>query len=55
MNKLQTYLLLDENQANKGDGTKKLLKDKEDTIQLLKKKMKIPATQLIQASKLLEL
>ena len=53
--KLQTYLLLAKNQANKGDGTKILLKEKEDTIQLLKKKLKIPATQLIQASELSEL
>ena len=53
--KLQTYLLLDENQDDKGDGTHKPLQEKEDTIQLLNKKLKIPATQLIQASKLSEL
>ena len=47
---LRTNLLLAENQADKGAGTKKLLKEKEDTIQLLKKKRKIPGTQLIQAS-----
>ena len=35
--KLQTDLLLVENEADKGVGTKRLLKEKEDTIQLLKK------------------
>ena len=47
--------MLAENQDNKGAATKKLLNEKEDTIQLLKKKLKIPATQLIKASNLLEL
>ena len=53
--KLQIDLLLAEKQVDKGAGTKKLLKEKEDTIQLLKKKLKILATQLIQPSKLSEL
>ena len=52
---IETYLLLDENQDDKGDGTKKLLKGKEDTIHLLKKKLNIPTTQLIQALEILEL
>ena len=50
--KLEECFLFAENQDNKGAATKKLLNEKEDTIQLLKKKMKIPATQLIQASEL---
>ena len=46
---------MDENKYDKGTSTQMLLKEKEDTIQLLKKKLKILATQLIQDSKLSEL
>ena len=53
--KLQTYLLATKRQANKGERIQKLVNEKENDIQLLKKKLKIPSTQLIQASKLAEL
>ena len=46
---------MDENKYDKGTSTQMLLKEKEDTIQLLKKKLKILATQLIQDSNLSEL
>ena len=44
-----------ESQANKGDATQKLLNKKENTIQLLKKNLNIPSTQLIWASDLTKL
>ena len=50
--KLQIDLLAADSQVDKGSATHKLLNEKERTIQLLKKKLKIPSTQLIQASKL---
>ena len=53
--KLEEWFLLAENQDNKGAATKKLLNEKENTIQLLKKKINILATQLIKASDLLDL
>ena len=53
--KLQVYLLAIHNEENKGYITKKILEGKENTIQLLNKKLKICATQLIQDSKLTEL
>ena len=53
--KLQTDLLTVEGQDDKGEGIQKLLNEKENAIQLLKKKLKIPATQLIQASELAKL
>ena len=49
--KLQTDLLDAESQADKGSGIQKSLDEKENVIQLLKK-LKIPSTQLIQASEL---
>ena len=42
--KLQTYLLDAESQEDKGEGIQKLLNEKENAIQLLKKKLKIPST-----------
>ena len=53
--KLQTDLLAADSYAYKGSATQKLLNEKENTIQLLKKKLKIPSTQLIQAYELTEL
>ena len=53
--KLQECFLLVKNQDNKGAATKKLFNEKENTIQLLKKKINILATQLIKASDLLDL
>ena len=44
-----------DNESNKGEVTQKIIAEKENTIQLLKKKLKIHATQLIQASELTEL
>ena len=41
--------------GDKGASTQKLLKYKESTIQPLKRKLDIPATQLIQTSKLTEI
>ena len=48
-------LLVIEGHENKEAGIQKLLNEKENAIQLLKKKLKIPATQLIQASELAKL
>ena len=45
--KLQGDLLDIDNEANKGEVTQKILEEKENTILLLKKKLKILATQLI--------
>ena len=39
----------------KGVATQRLLKDKEGTIQLLKKKIEIPSAQLIQTAELTEI
>ena len=41
--------------TDKGAGTQRLLNEKENTIQLLKKKLRIPGTILIQDSELSEL
>ena len=41
-----------DSESNTGQAIKKILAEKENTIQLLKNKLKIQATQLIQASKL---
>ena len=41
---LQGDLLAIDNEANKGEVTQKIVADKENTIQPLKKKLKIPAT-----------
>ena len=43
INKLQTYLLAAEIQADKGAEIQKLLNEKNNSIQLLKKKLKIPS------------
>ena len=43
-----------DSQADKGAAVQKLLNGKENAIQLLKKKLKIPSTQLIQTSELTE-
>ena len=53
--KLQGNLLAIDNEANKGEFTQKILAEKENTIQLIKKKFKIPTTQLIQYFELIEL
>ena len=53
--KLHGYLLTIDNEADKGEVTKKIHDEKENTIQLLKKKLKIPTTQLIQGFELTEL
>ena len=52
--KLQGYLLAANGETNKGEATQKLLAEKESTMQLLKKKLKAPTTQLIRASELSE-
>ena len=44
-----------DSETNKGESTQNFLTKKENTIQLLKKKLKILATKLIQASELTEL
>ena len=41
-------------QADKGDATQKMLKEKENAIQFLKMKLNIPTTQLIQTSEITE-
>ena len=43
-------LLVADSQVDKGASTQKLLKEKENAIQLLKNKLNIPSTQLIQTS-----
>ena len=48
-------MLAMDSEVDKGQATQKILAEKENTIQLLKNKLKIPATQLIQASELTEL
>ena len=53
--KLQRYLLTMDSEVDEGKVTQKILAEKETTIQLLKKILKIPVTQLIQASELTEL
>ena len=53
--KLKGDLLAMDSEVYKGQETKNILAEKESTIQLLKKKLKIPSTQLIQDSKLTEL
>ena len=50
--KIQVKLLVVDSQANKRDSTQKLWKEKENAIKLLKKKLNIPSTQLIQTSEL---
>ena len=52
MNKIQGYLLAMDSESDRGQATKKILVEKESIIQLLKKKLKIPSTQLIQAYEL---
>ena len=52
---IQGDLLTAYNEVDKGAATLKFLIEKENTIKLLKKKLKIPATELIQASELTEL
>ena len=42
--KLQTYLLAAESQVDKGSSIQKLLNEKDNSIQLLKKKLNIPYT-----------
>ena len=53
--KLQGYFLTADSETNKGKSTQNILTKKENTIQLLKKKLKIPTTQLIQAFDLTEI
>ena len=50
--KLQIDLLFVGGQFDKGDGIQRLLDEKEKDIQLWKKKILIPATQLIQRTEL---
>ena len=50
--KLQTELLVARGQSDKGASIQRLLDEKEKDIQLLKKKILIPATQLIQGPEL---
>ena len=47
--------MVPESQADKGEWMHKLLNEKKNSIQLLKKKLKIPSTQLIQESELVKL
>ena len=44
-----------DSEVDKGQANKKKLAEKEKTIQLLKNKLKIPATQLLQDFELIEL
>ena len=53
--KLQGHLLTADCGTYKRGETQKLLTEKENAIQLLNKKLNNPATQLIQASELIEL
>ena len=48
--KLHIDLLVIESQVDKGAGIQKFLSEKENIIQILKNKLKIPSTQIIQAS-----
>ena len=41
-----------DSESKKGEATQKIIAEKENTIQLLQKKLKIPASQLIQAFEL---
>ena len=50
--KVQVDLLVMDSEPDMGQAIKKILVEKENTIQLLKKKLKIPVTQLIHASEL---
>ena len=52
---LQTNLLVAKSQEDEGSCIQKLLNEKENAIQLLKKMLKIQSTLLIQASELAEL
>ena len=52
--KLQVWLLVTDSQADKGVATQKLLNEKGNAFQLLKKKLKIPSTQLIKTFELIE-
>ena len=54
INNLQSEAMQIEGPAHKGILAQKLLDDKEKEIQTLKKKLKIPATQLTQAEELAE-
>ena len=49
--KLQADLLVIDSQADKGVATQKLLNEKENTIQMLKKKVKISSTELTELEK----
>ena len=53
--KLQTELLAAGGKYDKGVGIQRLLDDKEKDIQLLKKKIRIPSTQLIHGLELDEI
>ena len=52
---LQVDISVEYSLGDKGTTTQRLLKDKEGTIQLLKKKLDILATRLIQNAKLIEI
>ena len=47
-------LLVADSQDDKGATTQKLLNEKENAIQILKKKLKLPSTQLIQTAELMD-
>ena len=51
---MQDDLLKVEGQSDKGAVAQKLFDEKEKEVQVLKKKLKIPSTQLIQTSELTE-
>ena len=53
--KLQGYIRAMDSEPYRGHTTNKILDNKENTIQLLKKKLKFPSTRLIQAFELTEL
>ena len=53
--KLQVDLSVADNPGDKGVSTQRLLKDKEGTIQLLKRNLEIPFAQLIQMVELTEI
>ena len=53
--KLKVYLVIADILGDKGVTTQRLLKEKEGTIQLLKRKLEIPSARLIQTAELAEI
>ena len=55
MKYIQGDMLAIDNEANKGEVKHKIIAEKENTFQLLKKNLKIPTTQFIHSTKLTKL